>query len=107
MKWDPPEDNLFLYSVLGYILQSSSGKCLCEIKFPSDLLLMNDNLPSAFWKYGYQNGFFNKLGENLTFRSEGKQNDDTNNTEVQNWMKSSQITQNGNLISFSQVVKNM
>lgn len=25
VKWDPPEDNLFLYSVLGYILQSSSG----------------------------------------------------------------------------------
>ncbi|RMX36761.1 hypothetical protein pdam_00008971 [Pocillopora damicornis] len=26
VKWDPPEDNLFLYPVLCYILQSSSGK---------------------------------------------------------------------------------
>ena len=29
VKWDPPEDNLFLYSVVGYILQSSSGEIVC------------------------------------------------------------------------------
>ena len=42
VKWDPPEDNLFLYSVLGYILQSSSGKCVWD-QIPV-WLAFNDNL---------------------------------------------------------------